>query len=307
MLALVFGVFGLIGAGAAQTVPPKATGPMQNTTPPAPKAPPKAPSPQKKSDPAAAEKQQVAGTLRTSYSLLAAANSAAYGNHINIALGEVQAALAAVGAPEVAAAKKAAGVLKGHTATFAKTIPIHGINLDQAASDAMVYQAGQLLNGLETVLESQKKFPAAQPHIRRAVKEITAALTISAVVAIKGKEADILTGAYVLLAVANDNYAGHQNKAKGHVKNAIDTLEAGVLSRGSIAQKVQAMRDALAQGKADGASQLAGPLRLPQPTSDVCVQLAGALIARVGPLTKGSVTDELSKAVMEIGAALAIR
>src|SRR5262245_2483091 len=85
-------------------------------------------------------------------------------------------------------------------------------------------------------------------------------------------EADLLRDAYVLLATANADYAGHRAHAMGAVQRAVKLLDRKVLTKGTAAQKQATLAhdSAAAQAKiVDKYVQVPGGVKKPQLMSDL--------------------------------------
>src|SRR5437763_11010968 len=66
----------------------------------------------------------------------------------------------------------------------------------------------------------------------------------------KLKESEVLKEAYVLMAGANHDYAGHRHKAMRQVHDAITILDKSILKDGTNGEKVVALEEELAAARA---------------------------------------------------------
>ena len=156
----------------------------------------------------AAFRKQEGDTLKRAYILLAVANSN-YAGHKGKAMHEVETALQLV---EAGSLKQIQSSVKAYQDLNATAIAIMSSRAGGAApetqvlSDAQVANAGGMLQQVATVLVAANKQPKVVDSLQTALKEISAALQYSGAQTMKGKEADVLTMAYVLLASANHDY-----------------------------------------------------------------------------------------------------
>lgn len=183
-------------------------------------------------------------------------------------------------------------------------------DLGQLLSDALVYDAYLLLNDLATALTTNKQ-KSVLTHVKHAGKELAACLEQSAAQALKGKEATLLTQAYVLLAGTNGDFGGHRTAALKEVGAACNILNAGLLKQGTVQQKISALRNASAQNAAQSAAQDTAPGNPLQTASARQLLVADALIQRVAsvlnPANQKRVLDHLANADREIASALKLR
>jgi hypothetical protein len=99
--------------------------------------------------------------------------------------------------------------------------------------------------------------------------------------AVKIEEAAVLNDAYVLMAMANHDYAGHRAKAMEYVEYAIKRLDGSVMKNGTNSQKVVAARDEIDTARAKFLAQRRGTLPKGQALSDLQMREALQLISRV--------------------------
>lgn len=189
---------------------------------------------------APAVKGQEADGLQQAYILLAAANGDADG-HRDRALKAVEAAykaLVAKGLPNVQQqvnarqSKQAAAAAKIKAAN-----PDAGYEV-QALSDLQMGLSSVLLQQLAVALDTNKQAKVLS-HVKTALNQINLALRVS----IKGHEAEVLKEAYILLAAANKDYAGHRATAMDEVEAACKLLDASILKKSTVEQRVKVIQD----------------------------------------------------------------
>ncbi len=261
-----------------------------------------------------AMKTKMAHQLTSAYILLAAANND-YAGHKGRAMGHVQSAINILDAAilrngQVAARTNAIkDMQKATSAWFASALK--GIGPEtQILSDGQVRQAIQLLKNAQLVLGQNRQVDAFN-HVGNAIQELDRALIQSAREALKGKEAQILASAYVLLAGANHDYNGHRVNAMGNVKYAVNVLDANLIRWGSVDQKVKAMKQDVAAGVAQARAQGQTILHESQAFSDAQMMMAGVLIQQVALASANNnqpgLMQNMTNALTEISIALTIR
>jgi len=261
----------------------------------------------------AAFRKQEGDTLKRAYILLAVANSN-YAGHKGKAMHEVETALQLM---EAGSLKQIQSNIKAYQDLNATAIAIMSSRAGGAApetqvlSDAQVANAGGMLQQIATVLVAANKQPKVVDSLQTALKEIGAALQHSAAQTMKGKEADVLTMAYILLAAANHDYDGHRVKAMRQVEEACHILTANILKRGGVDQKIKALQDANAEALANSKAAGAAIIHERQALSDGQLLMADSLIQRVAffmnASTQPRALGHMANAHREIGIALTIR
>ncbi len=156
-----------------------------------------------------------------------------------------------------------------------------GLTLTDVLSDSQLRQARGLLMNVGLNFFVRAKQVGGMGHINAAIQEIDLALATSTMDAIRGKEADILTAAYALLAGANHDYNGHRAAAMSQVESAINILDNHLVARGSYQQKVQAMKRQITEGVTRELASQQGVLHEDQTLSDAQMMMGGAMIQRV--------------------------
>jgi hypothetical protein len=186
-----------------------------------------------------------------------------------------------------------------------------GGKLSDVLSDSQLRQARNLLMnvGLDYFVETKQR--GGLGHINTAIREIDKALAAATSDTIRGKEADVLTAAYSLLAGANHDYNGHRAAAMGQVESVLKLLDNHLLASASYQQKVQAMKRQITEGVSSGQAQQQGTVHEAQTVSDAHMIMAGAMIQRVASVTaqrnQSLALMYLTNAQTEIGIALAMR
>ena len=285
-------------------VPPSRTTPPRTTTSTSRRIPSTTKTPA-----TAIPKAQEIAIAKAAYMLLASASSTYHG-HKTRALSHVRSALSQLDRASMGQMQPTIVAMQSRQALLGSVITASGADLGGAVSDAMVYNASYLLGQLEPLLSANNQRSILMP-VERARTEVAAALEFSAAEALKGREADVLTGAYVLLAAANHDYDGHRPRAMRHVEVACNILEADLLTRGSVQKQINALKDANAKTLVKYASQTDAAVHETQALSDAQLLLADVLIQRVAfflnPTRQRHVLSRLADADREIGLALLIR
>jgi hypothetical protein len=191
------------------------------------------------------------------------------------------------------------------------TSALHGTGVEkQVLSDAQVLRAGHTVLNVQMAM-AQHKQREAVGHVQSAVQEIERALVFSARESLRGKEAHVLTAAYVLMAAANHDYDGHRARAMGHVGHVVNHLNRDLMARGSLDQKVQAMKDAIAKGVVREQANQQATVHERQAVSDYQMMVAGALVQHVAMASAVAnqpwQLQRMSDALTEISVALSIR
>jgi hypothetical protein len=259
------------------------------------------------------QKKREAAALMSAYMLLSAANSD-YAGHRERALHQVRAALTIVDLIGMKQSEPRIKALQDLNKLVSAPLPGNRKGeafASQIVSDAQLARAATILLEVAPSLRRTKS-PQPLAHVDNALMEINAALRSSAANAMKGREADVLTYAYILLASANHDYAGRRVQAMHQLKEACNILEGDILSIGTVAQRIKAIRDANAQALALGDGNAAPALNQIQYISDAHLLMADTLIQRVGfflnaTKTQPRVLNHLGNADREIGIALMIR
>jgi hypothetical protein len=260
-----------------------------------------------------AQKMREADALVSAYALLQSANSD-YAGQKERAVQQVRAALTLIDLNTLKQSEPRIKALQGLYTLVLTQLPTKGKGgtfESQLLSDSQLANAAFILQGLAVTLNAEKAL-APLGHVNNALIAINAALKSSAMNAIKGKEAEVLTYAYILLDSANHDYAGRRVKAMSHLKKACNILEADILSSASVEERIKAIRDANAQVLANRIANATPALHELQYISDTQLLMAHALIQRVGFFIsannpKSPVLPHLGKADREIGIALMIR
>jgi hypothetical protein len=257
-------------------------------------------------------KAQEAIVLKSVFILLAGANNN-YDGHKAKAMHEVERALSLLDAH---ATKKAQGRIKAmqglHQDTMAKLLPKQndGGDIMQALSDAQVANAAAMLGQLAPGLATHKQ-PQVLVHVQNAIKELAAAPKHTAQPALKGKEVQVLTTAYILLASANHDYDGHRARAMKCIEDACSKLEVDIVKSATVEDKIKAIQDANAETAEKNKANEDAVLHEPQAVSDAQLLMADALIQQIGVIMKANKQNDLvslaGNAQKEIGIALSIR
>ncbi|HWY88982.1 MAG TPA: hypothetical protein VNX28_19870 [Gemmataceae bacterium] len=260
-----------------------------------------------------AQKKREADALVSAYALLQSANSD-YAGQKERAVQQVRAALTLIDLNTLKQSEPRIKTLQLRYTLVLTQLPAKGKGgtfESQLLSDSQLASAGAILQELAITLNAEKAL-APLGHVNNALMAINAALRSSAMNAIKGKEAEVLTYAYILLDSANHDYAGRRVKAMSHLKRACNILEADILSSASVEERIKAIRDANAQALANRIANATPAVHELQYISDTQLLMAHALIQRVGSFMaannpKSSVLPHLGRADREIGTALTIR
>jgi hypothetical protein len=260
-----------------------------------------------------AQRKREADALVSAYGLLQSANSD-YAGQRERAAQQVRAALTIIDLNTLKQSEPRIKTLQGLYTLVSAQLPAKGkvgTFESQLLSDSQLASTGVILQGLAVTLNAEKAL-APLGHVNNALMAINAALRNSAMNAIKGKEAEVLTYAYILLDSANHDYAGRRVKAMSHLMKACNILEAKILSGASIEERIKAIRDANAQALANRIANATPAVHEIQYVSDTQLLMAHALIQRVGFYItvnnpKSPVLPHLGRADREIGTALMIR
>jgi hypothetical protein len=125
---------------------------------------------------------------------------------------------------------------------------------------------------------------------------------------IKGREAEILKMAYIYLAMANHNYAGHRGKAMNQIQAAIEILDASIMKNGTKKQKAVALKEEIDAARAKFLAQNQAKVHEPQVLSNIQMTEAHRLIQSIKPglvaLNQPAVTEHVKKALQEIDISL---
>lgn len=131
---------------------------------------------------------------------------------------------------------------------------------------------------------------------------------------VKFNEADVLREAYILLATANADYAGHRAHAMGAIQAAVKALDTSVLKNGTGAQKAATIAHDNAAARAKIVNKyvkVPNGVKGPQAISDLHLRAAAQLLGQVrGALVQNkqqNILEHVDKAIKEIAVALAIR
>jgi hypothetical protein len=259
-----------------------------------------------------------AEALGQAYILLSSSNHD-YGGHCGKAQGQVLDAIRildhnvlAKGTPaqKAMAAQEARAVGTAKLANRTAAV----IHEDQEISDLQLMKAAGILGQVQGVLAADKR-PKALEHVVQAEKEISLALAFAKEMEAKENrkftEAELLRKAYVLLILADYDYDGHRARAAGHVKAALNMLDASVLKKGSHAEKVitAAEEKAVALAKVNREKQ--GAVVESQQRSDAQLREARGIMVQVSEaLAVGKQAKplaEVEKGVFELNIALKIR
>src|SRR5262249_26449255 len=95
------------------------------------------------------------------------------------------------------------------------------------------------------------------------------------------KESEALKAAFILMAMANHDYAGHRAKAMHHVEAAIKALDASVLKNGTSGQMVVALKEEITAARAQFAAQHSTGVHESQAVSDLQMREAHQLLVKV--------------------------
>jgi hypothetical protein len=260
-------------------------------------------------------KRQEAEGLKVVYMLLASANDN-YAGHKAKAMHEVEAALTLLDKNAKKPLQQRVQALQNLNKLVAAKLYAAALAADavemQALSDAQVANAGGMLLYFSTFMaqNNQKNILA---HVQKAIKEIDAAPKHDVADAtMRGREANVLTSAYILLASANHDYDGHRVKAMKKIEQASNHLEMDILKKDAVQQKIKALQDANAEAVAKIKNNQNPTISEPQVISDAQLLLADAVIQRVAfYLSDGkqhkTVLNHIRDADAEIGIALSIR
>jgi hypothetical protein len=306
-------------AAAAQTPPPKA----KTTTPPPKKGAAARPLTEAEKAQLRAQAQALskfmhglagaikgnqAQFLQASLILMASADSD-YNGHRGRAMNEVNVALGLLGAKGSVQAQINAMQARRAAISRVMAANLGGINVNQNLSDAELVRALHVLRRVHDSLV-QTAQPRVDLPVRIAIREVEAALRWSASHVNKGAEAAVLTQAYILLSAANNTYDGHRDRARRHVEEALNSLDAQILVGGTVVDKVRVLREGNIATLAALKAEIDPALHEPQVISDVQMLVARALLQQVffvdGIANGAFVRSRLRLADREIGLGLTV-
>ena len=257
---------------------------------------------------AGAVKGNQAQFLQVSLVLLASADNN-YNGHKDRAMREVNAALGLLGGAGSVQAQINAMQARHAAITRAMASNLGGINVSQNLSDAQLVRALHVLRRVHFSLAETSQ-PKVDLPVRIAIREVEAALRWSASHVNKGAEATVLTQAYILLSAANHDYDGHRVRAKRHVEESLNSLDAQILVGGTVAEKVRALQQRNVATLSALKEEIDPALHEPQVISDVQMLVARALIQQVffvdGIANGAFVRSRLRLADKEIGLGLIV-
>jgi hypothetical protein len=304
-LPLVFAVLVLFPSSVSAYAPP----PPPKPTPAETDAQKKAQEEQKKQAQEALKAQEIYA-LKSAYILLAGANNN-YAGHKGPAMREVRAALILLdgdGMKQIQPQLKTIQNLNKDAGAKLLLKQSDAADVMQALSDAQVDNAAGMLNQLAVVLTANKR-PKVLEHVQNALNELNAAPKHPVV--LKGKEADVLTSAYILLASANHDYDGHRAKAMKAIEAASNIVEADLLKKAPVADKIKALTDANAEALEKSKAKEDPTLHESQAASDAQMLMADALLQQLAVSLNATkqqrVLNHVGTAHKEIGAALTVR
>jgi hypothetical protein len=151
--------------------------------------------------------------------------------------------------------------------------------------------------GNKKAAEQQKKLAEEQKKVLEEQKKLG--------------EAELVKQAYVLLATANANYAGHRGHAMAHLEKAANILDKNLTKKGTEMQKAKAALDDRVAALAKLGDKVTPPTREVQIASDAQLQKALVLLKQA----QAAITSDKHKearghvdgAMTEIVKALAVR
>jgi hypothetical protein len=128
----------------------------------------------------------------------------------------------------------------------------------------------------------------------------------------KLNEADVLRNAYVELALANHDYAGHRAKAMHHILDAFRLVEDALKKgEGTAQQKRATLEEEVQVARARIAAKERPKIGESQAASDAQLRLAAAQLNKLAPVLaerkQKKMLEHVEKAIKEIGIALEIR
>ena len=97
----------------------------------------------------------------------------------------------------------------------------------------------------------------------------------------KGKEAEALKEAYILMVTANRDYDGHKGKALHEVEEACKILDKDILKHASVADKIKTIQEDRAAAAAKSLSKGDAAVHEAQVFSDTQVLKAGLMLEEV--------------------------
>jgi hypothetical protein len=127
----------------------------------------------------------------------------------------------------------------------------------------------------------------------------------------KGKEAEALKEAYILMKAANHDYGGHCGKAQHEVEEACKILDKDILKNGSVQQKLKAIQEDREAAAAKSLSKGDAAVHEAQLFSDAQVLKAGVMLQEVAAAVaankqKGAL-KHVEQAIKEVEIALKTR
>lgn len=128
---------------------------------------------------------------------------------------------------------------------------------------------------------------------------------------VKSREAEVLRAAYIFLAMANHNYAGHRAKAMRQVERAVEILDSSIFKNGTNGQKVLALQEDIAAARAKLLAKHSAKVHEPQALSNLQLREAGRLLTEVRVVLERNkqkvVLGHVDQAIKQIHLALAIQ
>jgi hypothetical protein len=201
--------------------------------------------------------------LRGAYVLLGLANPG-YSGHRARAMGHVEAA---------AKLLHKEGVPKG----------VKGTHDSPAVSNFLLLRARKVLVDQVRPQAEKKKQSKVLAQVNRAIHEINLALKTRAGAnpALKSIEAHVLREAYILMAMANNDYGDHRPKAMRHVEKAVGILDHSILRNGTNGEKVVARKEDIVAARAKFVAANAAAVHEAQLLSNLQMRVAGTLVDNV--------------------------
>jgi len=153
-----------------------------------------------------------------------------------------------------------------------------------------------LLLGGEVRAQGKKKNPPAEQAARQEGKL---------------KETEVLTQAYILMAMGDHDYDGHRVKAMHQVHQAVEILDKSILKKGTNGQKTVALQEEIAAARAKFIEKHSATIHESQALSDLQMREAATLLAQVRGALAGNKQERPLKhvdaAIKEVNIALKIR
>ncbi len=126
-----------------------------------------------------------------------------------------------------------------------------------------------------------------------------------------GKMSEAIKEIYILVSAANKDYGGHRGKAMHHIEEAAKIMDSHILAHGSVAQKVKAIQEDQAAGRAKAMDKYNVPVKEGQVISDALLVQAHVLLKQLAPTlvrtNHPGVLGEVEKAIGELELALTVR